>query len=391
MTPAARIAAAAELLDAWRAGAPAEKLLTTWARQNRFAGSKDRAAIRDHVFDAIRCLRSFAALGGAATGRGLMLGMLRAAGTDPDTVFTGLGHAPAPLGPEERAPGPALADLPEPVACDCPEALERLLRESLGADFRPVMERLRQRAPVFLRVNTRLGDPAAVAARLAGEGIETRPHALSPTALEVVAGARRVHLSRAFAEGLVELQDAASQAVTDMMPLAEGARVLDYCAGGGGKTLAMAARGGARHFAHDAAPQRMRDLPARAERAGVAVQCLDGTALGEAAPFDLVLCDVPCSGSGAWRRSPEAKWRTTPADLARLTALQEEILDRAAGLVAPGGHLAYATCSLLAAENGARIGRFLDAFPGWVLRSERRLTPLDGGDGFYAAVMRRPG
>ncbi|ARC88485.1 RsmB/NOP family class I SAM-dependent RNA methyltransferase [Rhodovulum sp. MB263] len=391
MTPAARIAAAAELLDAWRGGAPAEKLLTTWARQNRFAGSKDRAAIRDHVFDAIRCLRSFAALGGAATGRGLMLGMLRAAGTDPGTVFTGAGHAPAPLGTEELAPGPALADLPEPVACDCPEALEGLLRESLGPDFRAVMERLRQRAPVFLRVNARRSDAAAAMARLAGEGIETRPHPLSPTALEVVAGARRVHLSRAFADGLVELQDAASQAVADMMPLGEGARVLDYCAGGGGKTLAMAARGGARHLAHDAAPQRMRDLPARAERAGVAVHCLDAAALKGAAPFDLVLCDVPCSGSGAWRRSPEAKWRTTPADLDRLTALQAGILDRAAGLVAPGGYLGYATCSLLAAENASQIGRFLAAFQGWRLVSERRLTPLDGGDGFYAAVMQRPG
>ncbi|MBL3571175.1 SAM-dependent methyltransferase [Rhodovulum sulfidophilum] len=389
MTPAARIAAAAELLDAWREGAPAEKLLTTWARQNRFAGSKDRAAIRDHVFDAIRCARSFAALGGAATGRGMMLGALRAEGTDPGTVFTGEGHAPAPLSEAERAPMPGLADLPEAVACDCPEALEEMLRDSLGPAFRPVMDLLRHRAPVFLRVNLRRSGRDEAAAQLAGEGIETRPHALSPTALEVTAGARRVQQSRAFADGVVELQDAASQAVADLMPLDAGARVLDLCAGGGGKTLAMAARGTARHYAHDAAPQRMRDLPDRAARAGIAVTCLDGADLGEAAPFDLVLCDVPCSGSGAWRRSPEAKWRTTPDDLARLTALQAGILDRAAALVAPGGHLGYATCSLLSAENDAQVARFLANTPGWTEVAERRLTPLDGGDGFYAAVLRR--
>ncbi|MGC9369711.1 MAG: RsmB/NOP family class I SAM-dependent RNA methyltransferase [Paracoccaceae bacterium] len=389
MTPAARIAAAIELLDAVLAGEPAEKALTTWARRSRFAGSKDRAAIRDHVFDALRCRRSYAALGGSETGRGLLLGALRAAGRDPAEIFTGEGHAPAPLTAEEAALTLSEADLPEEVALDCPGWLAPRLRASLGADFAPVMQALRQRAPVFLRVNLRRVTPAEAQARLADEAIATAPHPLSGTALEVLENARRVQGSAAFREGLVELQDAASQAITDLLPLRDGMSVLDYCAGGGGKTLAMAGRAKARFHAHDAAPRRMRDLPARARRARVQVTLLQGGEVTARAPFDLVLCDVPCSGSGAWRRSPEAKWRLTPEDLERLTATQAAILDRAAPLVAPGGCLAYATCSVLDDENAAQVAAFLARHTGFTQEDSRRLTPLDGGDGFFVAVLRR--
>jgi len=385
VTPAARIAAAIGILDDWLEGASVEKLLTNWGRQNRFAGSKDRAAIRDHVFAALRCRRSFAALGGAETGRGLMLGLVRACGGDPGALFSGQGYGPAPLDALERRTPPALNDLPLEVACDCPAALAPVLRQSLGPDFAPVMEALRRRAPVFLRANLRRATREAAALALAEEGIETAPHALSPTALEVLGEARGLRRTRAWEEGLVELQDAASQAVSDRMPVVPGARVLDLCAGGGGKTLALAGRAEARFYAHDAAPERMRDLPERAARAGVEVRLL---AVPEAeAPFDLVLCDVPCSGSGAWRRSPEAKWRTTRDDLDRLVGVQAAILDRAAGLVAPGGRLAYVTCSLVAAENGAQVRSFLASRPGWRVEEECRLTPLDGGDGFFTALL----
>lgn len=387
MTPAARVAAAIGLLDDWLAGAPAERLLTTWARKNRYAGSRDRVAIRDLVYDALRRRRSAAAMGGAETGRGLMIGLLRARGQDPEAVFTGQGYGPAPLTDAERAAGARSEDLPELVACDCPEALAPMLRASLGAEFVPVMRALQARAPVFLRVNTLRATRDQALAALAAEGIQARPHPLSPSALEVTENPRRVQLGRAFADGLVEVQDAASQAVADMMPVPEAGKVLDYCAGGGGKTLALAARARGRIHAHDAAPGRMADLPARAARAGALVTLTDRPeALG---PYDLVLCDVPCSGSGAWRRSPEAKWRTTPADLAQLTATQAMILDRAAGLVAPGGALGYATCSLISDENAAQVAAFLERAPGWRLQAERRFTPQDGGDGFYAAVMRR--
>lgn len=387
MTPAARVAAAIEVLDAWVGGVALERALTNWARTHRFAGSKDRAAIRDHVFDAARCKRSYAALGGAATGRGLMIGALSAAGMEPAEVFTGEGHAPAPLAPGEGS-GMAWADLPEAVRLDCPDWLEAPLRASLGADFAPVMEALRHRAPVFLRVNLARATRDAARAALAAEGIEARAHPLSATALEVREGARRVQASAAYRDGLVELQDVASQAVVDSLPVPPGARVLDYCAGGGGKALALAARG-AMVTAHDADPGRMADLPRRAARAGARIAVLAPGQRPAAAGYDLVFADAPCSGSGSWRRSPEGKWRLTPERLHDLCVIQGEILDEIAQFVIPGGSLAYATCSLLEAENGAQIAAFVARHPGWRLQAQRRFTPHDGGDGFYVAHLTR--
>lgn len=384
MTPAARLSAAIEVLDRVLAGSPAEQALTNWGRASRFAGSGDRAAVRDTVFAALRCRRSFAALGGGETGRGLVLGGLRAAGADPATLFTGEGHAPVPL-TEAEAKDPA--PLEELVALDCPDWLAPALKASLGADFAPVLRLLQHRAPVFLRVNRARLTRDEAQARLAADGIATAPHGLAPDALEVTENARKISGSAAYLEGFVELQDVASQAVAEAVPLAAGARVLDYCAGGGGKTLAMGARLPLQLFAHDAEPRRMRDLPGRAARAGLSVRLLEGAALARAAPFDLVLADAPCSGSGSWRRDPEGKWRLTDARLTELCALQAQILDRCAGLVASRGRLAYATCSLLDAENRTQIAHFLERHPGWTLDREQRLTPLQGGDGFYLAVL----
>lgn len=388
MTPAARIAAAITLLDAIAAGEPAERALTNWGRAHRFAGSGDRAALRDHVYDALRCRGSFAALGGAADGRGLMLGMCRAAGIDPATVFTGAGHAPASLtGAEAEAlarPVPAAADL---AASDWPDWLLPYLRADLGEDFDAVSEVMRARAPVFLRVNLARASVVEAAQALAQEGIGTEPHPLAATALRVLSGARRIAASQAYLQGLVELQDVASQAVLGGLLLPEAARVLDYCAGGGGKALALAAaHPGARITAHDIDPGRMKDIPPRATRAGARIaQAGPGKVSGV---FDLVLVDAPCSGSGTWRRTPEAKWRLTPARLAELTALQDQILARAAGHVAPGGQLLYMTCSLLSAENDARIAVFVQR-GGFALAECRRYSPRDGGDGFFAARLCR--
>lgn len=378
MTPGARIAAAIEVLDRIGTGARAEVALTNWGRANRFAGSGDRAAIRDHVFAALRCRRSFAALGGAETGRGLMLGALRAAGTDPATLFTGEGHAPPAPAAHEAGRAPDTLE-----ALDCPDWLAPLLRAALGPDFAPVMAALRHRAPVFLRANLARIDRASAIARLASEDIETKPHSLASSVLEVTSGERRIQASTTYAEGLVELQDASSQAVVEALPLADGLRVLDYCAGGGGKTLAMAARARLKLEAHDADPGRMRDLPVRAKRAGVQVRLTEAPR----GPYDLVLTDVPCSGSGSWRRDPEGKWALTPDRLSALQAIQAGVMDRAAALVAPKGVLAYATCSLLGEENEAQVAGFLSRHAGWTTTLQRRFTPLEGGDGFFLALL----
>jgi 16S rRNA (cytosine967-C5)-methyltransferase len=389
MTPAARIAAAADLLDRIFAGEPAEKALTAWARRSRFAGSKDRAAIRDHVFDALRCRRSHAALGGAETGRGVMLGQLVEAGVDPATLFTGEGHAPAALTADEAAHlanPPVRGDLPAPVAHDMPDWVWPMLERSLGAETANICNVLRHRAPVFLRVNLRKADRDSARDALARDGVVTEAHPEVATALRITEGPRQLARSNAYLDGLVELQDAASQALTAELVLNDGMRVLDYCAGGGGKTLAMAGRVQAHFTAHDANPARLNDLTPRALRAGVEV---DVSAQPEG-KFDLVLCDVPCSGSGSWRRAPEGKWLLTPDRLTALTATQDDILTRCAPLVAPGGILAYATCSLFRSENQDRVVKFLADHLDWELVTENQWFPGTDGDGFYLAQLRSP-
>ena len=381
MTPGARAAAAIAVLEQVLAGRPAEVALTNWGRANRYAGSGDRASVRDIVFDVLRCRRSCAALGGGQGARALVLGWARARGQE--ALFDGQGHAPAPPSAAEAGRVPVGAE-----AIDCPDWLAPSLRASLGDTFEPVMSSMQRRAPVFLRVNAaRVTREAAVAA-LAAEGIVARPHPLARMALEVVEGARKVQSSVAYAGGLVELQDAASQAVVEMLPLSDGMAVLDHCAGGGGKTLAMAARARLQLFAHDAEVRRMADLPARAARAGVRVKITVNPE--NTAPYDLILTDVPCSGSGSWRRDPEGKWAFTAERLATLLSIQAGIMDRAAAMVRAGGALGYATCSLLEAENAAQVAGFLTRHPDWRLEAERRFTPLEEGDGFYAAVLRAP-
>ena len=381
MTPGARGAAAIGLLDAILAGAPAEKALTTWARSSRFAGSGDRAAVRDLVFDGLRRRRSAAALGGAETGRGLLLGLLRGDGVDPATIFTGEGHAPPPLTAEEIAAG--RPPHPGAEASDCPDWLWPVLEAQYGPAAGPLMAAQQDRAPVFLRA---VGDRDDIIAALAQDGIAATPHPDVKTALQVTGNPRRLQSSRAYLEGRVELQDAASQAAVLALPLEPGMRVLDYCAGGGGKSLAMAARMPLAITAHDADPGRMADIGPRAARAGVRIELTRQPA----GAFDLVLVDAPCSGSGTWRRAPEAKWRLDAARLAELTALQAEILDRAARHVLPGGHLAYATCSILQAENEAQRAGFAARHPGWEPGVERLWRPEQSGDGFYLSVFRAP-
>ena len=386
MTPAARYQAAIEILDHVLDGAAAEQALTSWGRRSRFAGSKDRAAVRDHVFQALRCLRSYAALGGARSGRGLILGGLREAGIDPDALFTGEGHAPKPLVESEKVP--AVGFVSKAEENDIPDWLWPDFASSLGTSAETAAQALRRRAPVHLRVNTGKGTRNEAITKLAEEGIEAELHPASPTALTVSHGARKVKNSRVFQAGFVELQDAASQAVVDTIHLSDGLKVLDYCAGGGGKSLALAARAKLRLFAHDADPKRMKDIAPRALRAEARVNVLRPGAPMQHGPFDVVLCDAPCSGTGSWRRAPEGKWRLDQAGLNRTLEVQSQILDSAAALVAAGGVLAYATCSMLVQENRDQVDAFLSRTQGWAVETEKAWLVHHGTDGFYIAILR---
>jgi len=402
MTPAARLQAAIDILDAWSPGRPMDRLLVAWRRDNRYAGSGDRAAIADLVYDALRRWRSLAwpAAGeGAGDGGRARILALAAETGDPETLFTGARHAPAPLTDHERErlaerSERGLIEAPDALRLDLPDWLPPLFRAAHGDRAEAVMDALRRRAPVDLRVNRLKATPEQALAALAAQGVTAAPVALSsgpatPEALRVTSGGRGLKSADAYLQGWVEVQDVASQAAAAFAGARAGERVLDYCAGGGGKALALAAAMGGEGevIAHDVDPARMQDIPPRAARAGARIAPLPGPVPESARHgFDLVFADAPCSGSGAWRRNPDAKWSFTPEALARLAALQDEVLASAARFVRPGGRLVYATCSLLEEENGARLRAFL-AGSGFELVEELRLTPLEGGDGFYAARL----
>lgn len=387
MTPAARIAAAIEVLDLVLDGATPEKSLTGWGRTHRFAGSKDRAAIRDHVFQALRCRASFAWIGGAETGRGIMLGATHVA-ENQDVMFTGEGHAPQPVGDDEI--GQDINAAPRGVRYDMPDWMLPYFDATFGDDADQIMTCLQSRAGVFLRVNAARITVQKAAAMLEEKGIKTEVLGNVKNALQVIENERRVALSAAYLDGLVELQDPSSQTAILSLNLQPGQRVLDLCAGGGGKALAMAALG-ADVTAHDIDPRRMIDLAPRAERAGVEISTLTTDELGDAAPFDLVLCDAPCSGSGTWRRTPAAKWELNEERLTELTRLQDDVLASAIDLVKVGGTLAYATCSVFQMENNERIEALMMRCSSFSTPEMHQTPPHVQGDGFFLATMVREG
>jgi 16S rRNA (cytosine967-C5)-methyltransferase len=398
MTPGARVSAAIECLDAIFEGAPAEKALTGWARRSRFAGSKDRAAVRDHVFDALRQRDTYAGLGGGLTGRCVMIGLVTAQGLVMDQLFDGQGHAPEPLTELERQ---TLAGVMPPVekassdasewCWDMPDWCAQALERTHPDQAKQIADALKRRAPVDIRLNFKLSTMEDAIRELAADGIEVEPCDIAKSALRVTQNPRKVKLSDAYLSGKVELQDAGSQALIEALPLKEARTILDYCAGGGGKALAISAICDAKIYAHDIDAARMKDIPVRAERAETLIRCLETSALSNQGPFDLVLCDAPCSGSGAWRRSPDAKWRFTQERFDELLDIQNDILRKAHLLVAPGGFLVFATCSLFSEENEDQVNGFQKEHPAFSCIHQKSWTPLDGCDGFFAAILQLKG
>ena len=383
MTPGARIAATIEVLEAIILGAPAEKTLTNWGRSNRFAGSKDRAAIRDMVFQAIRCRRSSGAWPVAHSARAWAIGSLYANDQDPVKVFTGLGHAPEKLTANETI-RPALSELD---AWDLQDWTIQELIEGYGDhQAREIAQVLRHRAPISLRVNLQKASVEMVQSVLAQNGIETAINNVCNTALTVQSNPRRVILQDAFVKGWFEFQDAASQAVTEAIPV--HGRILDYCAGGGGKSIALAARTGAQIFAHDVNLGRMTEIPLRAARGGHDVQVIAPKDLDPVEKFDTVICDLPCTGSGAWRRSPEGKWKLTEPDLEKYVELQREILTKSVGHIGPSGTLALITCSIFQFENQMQRDFISKTYPELSILTEKQYLPSPSQDGLYLAIFK---
>lgn len=392
MTPQARVQAAIEVLDAVIAaargqGASADRIIADWFRPRRYAGSKDRRAVRDLAYAAIRHCGEIPANGRAA--------MLALATTDPAiaALFDGSRHGPDAIAEGEVAAAAGVA----------PRWLVAALEASgiAGDEAAALLDR----APLDIRVNTLIADRASI--QLPEEGEPTA----APQGLRFPGGTP-VEQWHAYADGEIEVQDTGSQLACVALCAKPGETVIDLCAGAGGKTLALAATMGdeGRLFACDIDRGRLSRLQPRAARAGtriVQTRLLDPRRELEglsdlAGQVDAVLIDAPCSGTGTWRRNPEARWRLTPRELARLTAIQSHLLDVAAALVRPGGRLLYVTCSLLDAEGRSQIAAFLDRNPGWhsdplVLPAGQphgdglRLTPQhDRTDGFFIARLSSP-
>lgn len=395
----------ADILEAMgQTAQPLDRFLKDWFRARRFAGSKDRRDISERVYDIYRHRAALNHRMGADTPRALVLGWVLAQGGDPAALFTG-GYGPEPLSEAERAIA-AMPTRPAPrwVTGEYPQWLDQQLIKAFGDDLLPEMQALSQRAPVDLRVNRLKAERADVLAAL--QGIGAAPTPFAPDGIRCPSGAPAT-ADPLFETGAFEVQDEAAQIAALLCDAKPGQRVWDVAAGAGGKALALAAamENTGEIIASDIRGEALFELQRRAARAGASIirtHVLGDPPMG---PFDRVLLDAPCSGSGTWRRQPELKWRLSPGRLAELTALQDRLLDQAAMGVAPGGYLAYATCSILGCENEDRVAAFLARQPGFRavaaapvwrgpvfpgLTEDFRASPHKNGmDGFFCALLER--
>jgi 16S rRNA (cytosine967-C5)-methyltransferase len=409
MIPAARLSAAIELIDIIEAQRiPAAKALKEWGTAHRFAGSGDRAAIAGLVWDVLRRRASSAWLMGADTARARLLGMLKLErGMDAEAISAlcdGSRFAPPPLTEAERAAltTRALTEAPAPIAGDYPEWLDPYLADVFGEDRVAEATALASRAPLDLRVNSLKASREKVLASLSHLG--ARPAPWSPLGLRIELGADArnpgIHSEEDFIKGLVEVQDEGSQLAALLSAAKPGEQVIDLCAGAGGKTLALAAmmQGKGRLIATDHDKRQLAPIYERLSRAGVHNADVR-TPKGEDDPLadirasaDLVLIDAPCTGTGTWRRNPDAKWRMRPGALEIRLKDQIEVLDRAAALVKPGGRIAYITCSVLPPENGGQVRAFLVRRPEFAVvpPDETASVLWDKADDFAAAALKSP-
>jgi 16S rRNA (cytosine967-C5)-methyltransferase len=431
MTPGARIQTAIELLElilqppAGRQDVPADTVVSGYLRGRRYIGSKDRRAINGLVFGALRHRAEIAWRLDARelTPRLMAIGALGILddwqSVDLTRAFDGGLYRPDPLtGAETEAVAAVKTDRgqrPLAARANLPAWLAEKFGDAFGAAAADEADAMHGPPPVDLRVNSLKCNRDVALAALAADGIDAAVTALSPLGLRL-SGRRPLGNSTAWRNGLVEVQDEGSQLCALLTGAAPGEAVLDYCAGAGGKALALAAMmvDKGRLLATDVDPRRLGSLGKRAARAGATI--IETRALNGGGPepgtFDCVVVDAPCSGSGAWRRHPEAPWRLTEAGFQAYLDLQQAILAQAAGHVRPGGRLAYITCSVFPAENQQQVARFLDAHGGFAADDMagiwRETLPGDpptgagpegllltphrtGTDGFYMARLRRAG
>ena len=432
MTRAARLSAAIEIVpDIEAQRRPSADVLKDWGLSHRFAGSSDRAAIAGLVYDTLRRKSSSAWMMGEAGARAAVIGMLHrerglAIGEIAE-LCSGARFAPAPLTDTERTAlaGDRLANAPAHIRGDYPDWLEPHFLRAFGEDRAAEGAALASRAPLDLRVNTLKAEREEVLPRL--EHLHAEPTRWSPIGLRIKLSADAknpaIHAEPAFLKGTIEVQDEASQLAALLSGAKPGEQIVDLAAGAGGKTLALSAMTDNRGqiYATDIDKRQLAPIHERITRAGarnIQVRTPRGEAdvlTDLAGRIDLALIDAPCTGTGAWRRNPDAKWRVRPGALADRLKQQEALLDRAVPLLKAGGRITYVTCSVLREENGDQVGAFLDRHRNFTAVPPRELgtaclgersfmfcqaarvsdegvlmTPrTTDTDGFYIAVMRK--
>lgn len=435
MTPGARIQSAIELLDnilgSWHneKRIPADKLIDNFFKSRRFIGSKDRAAIGELVYWVLRHKASLEwwikHLEGDIHARAMVLAALmlrkdyaltelQALSQDSQYSFPRLSE-PEKLRCEKlHKAAPTHPGMPLHARLNYPHWMEEKLRESFGAAFEQEMAALNEQAHTDLRANSLKTSRDELLAHLKEEGFDVSPTPMSELGIRMAKRAP-IFTSKYFKAGHFEVQDEGSQIVAMLSDAKPGMKVIDFCAGAGGKTLAMAAamKNKGRILAWDKSEKRLLQIKERIRRAGadnIQVHAIedehDQFIKRHKASADRVLVDAPCSGSGTWRRNPDLKWRFSSQELIDILSLQQSILKSAARLVKPGGRLIYATCSVLLEENEQQIEKFLSEIkhfrvvpagkiwdkqhPGPVNKPYFRVTPhQDGVDGFFAAVLER--
>lgn len=434
MTPAARLQAVIDLTDIFLKDdrSPADGVLSDWFRNRRFIGSKDRSAIAQRSYDVLRAWGRlnwhFQQLDTAVTARLMVateaLLQKRELPQSVMDMFSGDKFAPQPLWRSELEFLDAITerefepdDMPQDVRLECPPWAAEELRRSLGDGFEREMQAALTPAQLHLRSNPLKASRSDVMRLLRELGALVEPGALSPHAI-IVRGRPPVQTLPEFRDGWFEIQDEGSQLIGLLTCAEPGMHVMDFCAGAGGKTLALAAamQNKGRIVATDVLSGRLQRLKERARRAGLnnlATHALsterDPWLKRHKGRFDRVLVDAPCTGTGTWKRNPDARWRRLGPGTADVVALQQRIIDSAARLVKPGGRLIYATCSLFASENEGQVDGFLARHPGFRLLPVADLWPKGAGpcpfpadapymrlspathgtDGFFTAVLER--
>ncbi len=423
MRDGGRLAAAIEILaEIEGRHRPARLALKAWGDASRFAGAKDRAFVSGLVLDVLRRKRSLAWRMGDNGPRAGALGALRFLwGWPVEQIAEAAAetpHGPGPLTPDELAALEQprnLTEAPVPVRGDYPDWLDASLARVFGDARAEEGAALAERAPVDLRINSLKTDPERGLKALAS--LDARPAGVLPNAVRIAApepSARSgaVETIPQFSKGWFEVQDLGSQIAASAAGEVKGRQVLDLCAGGGGKTLALAAAMGntGQIYAYDSDARRLTDTVRRGDRAGVRnlqvrspvnpdpLKGLDGK-------MDVVFIDAPCTGTGSWRRHPDTKWRLTPEALAKRQVDQDQVLEDGARFVKPGGRIVYVTCSVLPEEDEDRVAGFLEHHPEFARRpatddpmlaphltsqGDLRLSPRTSGtDGFYVAVLEK--